>query len=88
MKKGHTKGRKCSLRLKNTWVRGLEREREVWEDEKMKTIERDRGEMKKNIKLDGSRGVERCRALKCVNYLSKGYQGSVERFPQEKGIDG
>ena len=41
--------------------------REVWEDEKTKTIERDQGEMKKNcadpiyrkvIKLNGSRGVE------------------------------
>ena len=35
------------MRPKNTWVRDLEYEREVWEDEKMKTIERDRGEMKK-----------------------------------------
>ena len=47
MKKRHTRGRKCSLRPKNTWVRGLECEREVWEDEKTKTIERDWGEMKK-----------------------------------------
>jgi len=41
MKKRHTRSRKCSPRLKNTWVGGLECEREVWEDEKMKTIERD-----------------------------------------------
>ena len=50
----------------------MECEREVWEDEKMKTIERDRGEMKKNhadpiyrkvIKLDRSRCVERCQEV-------------------------
>ena len=67
MKKRHTRSKKCSLRLKNTWVEGLECEREVWEDEKMKTIERDWGELKKNhadpiykkvIKLDRLRGVE------------------------------
>ena len=67
MKKRHTRSWKYPLRLKNTWVGGLECEREVWEDEKMKTIKRDRGEMKKNwanpiyrkvIKLDGSRGIE------------------------------
>ena len=78
MKKRHTRSKKCYLRLKNTWVKGLECEREVWEDEKMKTIERDRGEMKKKrvdpiyrkvIKLDGLRGVERCRTLKRMNYL-------------------
>ena len=52
---------------KTLGLKGLEYEREVWEDEKMKTIERDRGEMKKNrtdplyrkvIKLDRSRGVK------------------------------
>ena len=67
MKKRHTRSKKCSLRLKNTWVGGLECEREVWEDKKTKTIERDRGEMKKNradplyrkvIKFNRSRGVE------------------------------
>ena len=67
MKKRYTRSRKSTLRLKNTQVGGLECEREVWEDEKTKTIARDRGEMKKNcayplyrkaIKLDGSRGVE------------------------------
>ena len=67
MKKRHTRSKKCTLRPKNIWVGGLEYEREVWEDEKMKTIKRDRGEMKKNwanpiyrkvIKLDGSRGIE------------------------------
>ena len=67
MKKRHTKSKKCTLRPKNIWVGGLEYEREVWEDEKMKTIKRDRGEMKKNrtdplyrkvIKLDRSRGVK------------------------------
>ena len=47
-KETYQKKKKCSLRLKNTWVGGLEYEREVWEDEKTKTIERDRGEMKKN----------------------------------------
>ena len=60
------KSRKGTLRSKNTWIGGLECEREVWEDEKTKTIEIDRGEMKKNhtdplykvIKLDKSRGVE------------------------------
>ena len=31
MKKRHTKSRKCSLRLNNTWVGGLEWKREVWE---------------------------------------------------------
>ena len=46
-KETYQKKKKCSLRLKNTWVGGLEYEREVWEDEKTKTIERDRGEMKK-----------------------------------------
>ena len=77
-KETYQKKKKCSLRLKNTWVGGLEYEREVWEDEKTKTIERDRGEMKKKcvdpiyrkvIKLDGLRGVERCRTLKRMNYL-------------------
>ena len=60
---------KMHTRLKSTQVGGLECEREVWEDKKMKTIERDRGEMKKNradplyrkvIKLDRSRAIERC----------------------------
>ena len=50
-----------------TWVEGFEREESVWEVKRLKTIERDRGEMKKNrvdplyrkvIKLDRSRGVE------------------------------
>ena len=36
MKKRHTRSKKCSLRLKNTWVEGLECEREVWEDGKMR----------------------------------------------------
>ena len=67
MRKRHTRSRKYSLRLKNTQVGGLKCEREVQEGEKMKTIKRDRGEMKKNwanpiyrkvIKLDGSRGIE------------------------------
>ena len=97
MKKRHTRGRKCSLRSKNTWVkrfgvweRGLGR----WEDENYRERSRRNEEnshgpyIKKNIKLDGSRGVERCRALKCVNYLLKSYQGFVERCPQQKGLDG
>ena len=41
MKKRHTKSRKCTQRLKNTWVEGLECEREVVGGEKTKTIERD-----------------------------------------------
>ena len=50
-----------------TQVEGFEREESVWEVKRLKTIERDRGEMKKNcvdplyrkvIKLDRSRGVE------------------------------
>ena len=36
------------LRLKNFWVWGLEWERKDWGDEETKTVERDRGEMKKN----------------------------------------
>ena len=36
------------FRPKNFWVWGLEWERKVWGGEKTKTIERDRGEMKKN----------------------------------------
>ena len=44
--------------------------------------------IKKNIKLDGLRGVKRCRALKRANYLLKSYQGFVERCPQQKGLDG
>ena len=49
------------------WVQGFEREQCVWEAKRLKTIERDQGEMKKNranplnrkiIKLDRSRGVE------------------------------
>ena len=52
---------------KTLGLKGLEYEREVWEDEKMKTIERDWGELKKNhadpiykkvIKLNRLRGVE------------------------------
>ena len=46
-KETYQKKKKCSRRLKNTWVGGLEYKREVWEDEKTKTIERDQGEMKK-----------------------------------------
>ena len=49
------------------WVEGFKREESVWEVKRLKTIERDRGEMKKNladpsyrkvIKLDRSRGVD------------------------------
>ena len=49
------------------WVEGFEREECVWEVKRLKIIERDRGEMKKNranplyrkvIKLDRSRGVK------------------------------
>ena len=48
-------------------VEGFKREECVWEMKRLKTIERDRGEMKKNrvdplyrkvIKLDRSRGVK------------------------------
>ena len=97
MKKRHTRSRTCSLRLKNTWVWGLEFKREVWEVKKTKTIERDRGEMKKIradpiyrkvINLDRSRSVERCRDLKCVKKLSKSCPGSVERCPQQKDLNG
>ena len=41
MKKRHTKRKKCTQRLKNTWVEGLECEREVLGGEKTKTIKRD-----------------------------------------------
>ena len=67
MKKRHTRSRKCTQRPKNTRVKGLECEREVLGDEETKTIERDRGEMKKNRvdplyrkfkNLDRSKGVE------------------------------
>ena len=63
------------------------------EGEKMKTIERDRGEMKKNraealhrnfINLDKSRSIERCRALKRVRKLSKSCPGSIERRPHQR----
>ena len=30
------------------WVEGFEREESVWEVKRLKTIEKDRGEMKKN----------------------------------------
>ena len=49
------------------WVEGFEREESVQEVKRLKTIERDRGEMKKNrveplyrkvINLDRSRGVK------------------------------
>ena len=49
------------------WIEGFEREECVWEVKRLKSIERDRGEMKKNhtealyrnfINLDRSRGVE------------------------------
>ena len=49
VKKRHIRSRKCTQRPKNTWVGGLECEREAWEDEKMKTIERDRGNKEKIV---------------------------------------
>ena len=64
---------------------------------RLKTIERDRGEMKKNraeplyrkvINLDRSGGVERCQDLKRVKKLSKSCPGSVERYPQLEDLDG
>ena len=75
----------------------------VWErreclgGEKTDSIERDRGEVKRNradplyrktIKLDRLKGVERCQDLKCMKKLSKGCPGSVERCPQQKDVDG
>ena len=47
--KRYTISKKCTQRPKNTWVGGLECEREAWEDEKMKTIERDRGNKEKIV---------------------------------------
>ena len=97
MKKKHTRSRKCTQRPKNTWVEGLECEREVLGAEEMKTIVRDRGEMKKNsvdplyrkfINLDRSRGVKRYRGLKSVKKLPKSCPESVERCPQLKDLDG
>ena len=41
VKKRHTRIIKCTLRLKNSQVGGLECERKVWEDKKTKTVERD-----------------------------------------------
>ena len=64
---------------------------------RLKTIERDRGEMKKNhveplyrkvINLDRSKGVERCRDLKRVKKLSKGCLVSVKRRPQLEDLNG
>ena len=43
---------------------------------------------RKVINLDRSRGVERCRDLKCVKKLSKRCSGSIERCPQQKDLDG
>ena len=54
-------------RPKIIWIEGFKREECVWEVKRLKSIERDRGEMKKNrvealyrnfINLDRSRGVE------------------------------
>ena len=79
------------------WVEGFEREESVWEVKRLKTIERDRGEIKKNhaeplyrkvINLDRSRGVERCQDLKRVKKLSKNCSGFVERCPQLEDLDG
>ena len=72
------------------WVEVFEREESVWGVKKLKTIEKDRGEMKKNrtkssyrkvINLNRSRGVERCLDLKRVKKLSKSCPGSVKRCP-------
>ena len=58
---------------KITWSEGFEREECVWEVKRLKTIERDRGEVRKNrtkalyrnfINLDRLRCVERCQDLK------------------------
>ena len=65
--------------------------------EKTDSIERDRGEVKRNradplyrktIKLNRLKGVERCQDLKCMKKLSKGCPGSVERCPQQNDVDG
>ena len=57
------------------WIEGFEREESVWEVKRLKAIERDRGEVRKNraealyrnfINLDKLRGIERCQALKCM----------------------
>ena len=54
------------------WIEGFEREESVWEVKRLKAIERDRGEVRKNraealyrnfINLDKLRGIERCQAL-------------------------
>ena len=54
-------------RPKIIWIEGFKREECVWEVKRLKTIERDRGEMKKNrteplyrkvINLNRSRGVK------------------------------
>ena len=51
------------------WIEGFEREESVWEVKRLKAIERDRGEVRKNrsealyrnfINLDKLRGIERC----------------------------
>ena len=97
MKKRHTKRKKCTQRPKNTWVEGLECEREVLGGEKTKTIKRDYGEMKKSradplfrnfINLDRLRGVERYQGLQRVKKLSKSCLESIERCPQLKDLDG
>ena len=84
-------------RPKITWVEVFKRDESVWEGKKLKTIEKDRGEMKKNrteplyrkvINLNRSRGVERCLDLKCVKKLLKSCLGSVERCPQLEDLDG
>ena len=55
------------------WIEGFERGESVWEVKRLKAIERDRGEVRKNraealyrnfINLDKLRGIERCQALK------------------------
>ena len=97
MKKRHTRSRKCTQWPKNTWVGGLECEREVLGGEEIKTIKRDQGEMKKHcidplyrnfINLNRPRGVKRYRGLKSVKKLPKSCPESVERCPQLKDLKG
>ena len=90
MNKRHTKGRKCSLRPKNTWERGLEWLRRVLVGEETKTIERDRGEIRKNRAdpLYRNPNFSMNREVSRIKIARNSYRGAIERCPQQKGLDG
>ena len=76
------------LRPKNFWVWGLEWERKVWKGEETKTIERDRGEMKKlslYIDIFATRWIGKCWELK---FARRSNWVAIKRCPQQKGLNG